>query len=75
MDPVDQEFQFNQSHRELQEQESLLEIVRDEIERMPRRRGEDIYTREEVQDKMKKYINIADERLRDAQEAGYFEVK
>lgn len=48
-----------------------------DIDKMQRNedRDEDIYTREEVQDKMKKYINLADDRLKEDLEQAYYEIK
>ena len=73
VDPTKQELQFNQSHRDLKDQR-----VRDsefftnlaEIRQKETRAGEDIFSREEVQTEMRRYISTAEDRYRTAEEQG-----
>ncbi|CAL6018329.1 Collagen_alpha 1 chain [Hexamita inflata] len=71
IDPAAQEFQFNQSHKELQSEQDELEKKIKDIERMERNQNEDIFSREEVQLQMKQYVSTADERQREAEEADF----
>ncbi|KAH0573924.1 Collagen alpha 1 chain [Spironucleus salmonicida] len=71
VDPTMGELQFNQSHRELNNQQGDSELFQHlkEIRELETRVGEDIFSREEVQKSMKQYIATAEERYRELEEA------
>ena len=71
INPVDETYTFNQSHRQLNEEQSKIEAMIAEILRMDTKEGEDIFTREEVQRRMREFVSTADDRMRKDEEAEY----